>query len=145
MLNFFRLASGATLVDLPGYGYAKAPEKQRKQWGKLITDYISQRRNLCGLVQVTDIRRPLTDYDWQLIEWCYASKLPLLLLLNKADKLKYGAIQKTLFAVQKALKDAPMPISILPFSASTGDGLEALKEQLDLWIEQYQDKKNPAL
>ena len=136
MINFFQLSNGAILVDLPGYGYAKVPEKQRRNWGELIEDYLKHRSNLRGLVQVTDIRRPLTETDWQLIEWCYARKLPLLLLLNKADKLKYGAVKKTLQEVQMALKDAPMPIAILPFSATRGEGLDALKEHLEYWLEQ---------
>lgn len=136
MINFFQLSSGAALVDLPGYGYAKVPEKTRRQWGTLVEDYLSSRKNLRGLVQVIDIRRPLTDYDWQLINWCYTRKLPLLILLNKADKLKFGAIKKAVHNLQKELLNAPMPISLLPFSAMKGEGLEALSEQLDNWLDQ---------
>ncbi len=134
LINFFRLANGVMLVDLPGYGFAKVPEAQRRQWGRLVEDYLTSRKNLKGLVQVTDIRRPLTETDWQLVEWCYHRELPLLLLLNKADKLKYGATQEMIRKVKKALEDAPVPITVLPFSATKGTGLETVREHLDQWL-----------
>ena len=136
LINFFQLSTEAMLVDLPGYGFAKVPEAQRRQWGRLIEDYLTSRENLKGLVQVTDIRRPLSEYDWQLIEWCYHRQLPLLLLLNKADKLRYGATQDAIRSVKKSLKDAPMPLTVLPFSASKGTGIEAVHAHLDQWLEQ---------
>lgn len=139
LINFFQISTGAMLVDLPGYGFAKVPEAQRRQWGRLIEDYLTSRENLRGLVQVTDIRRPLSDYDWQLIEWCYHSELPLLLLLNKADKLKYGATQDAIRSVKKSLEDAPIPLTVLPFSASKGTGIDAVYAHLDRWLEQIND------
>ncbi|HIP69640.1 MAG TPA: YihA family ribosome biogenesis GTP-binding protein [Chromatiales bacterium] len=139
LINFFQLSTGAMLVDLPGYGFAKVPEAQRRQWGRLIEDYLTSRENLKGLVQVTDIRRPLSAYDWQLIEWCYHSELPLLLLLNKADKLKYGATQDAIRSVKKSLEDAPIPLTVLPFSAAKGTGIDAVYAHLDQWLEQVND------
>jgi len=135
LLNFFHLSTGAMLVDLPGYGFAKVPVAQRHQWGRLIEHYLTTRENLRGLVQVTDIRRPLSDYDWRLIEWCSHRQLPLLLLLNKADKLKYGAAQNAILSVRKSLADAPTPITVLPFSAAKATGLEAVHAFLDQWLE----------
>ena len=68
-LNYFALAEGRYFVDLPGYGYAKAPGEIRAQWEGLIGPYLSKREKLVGLVVIMDIRRPLTDLDWRLIDW----------------------------------------------------------------------------
>ena len=70
LLNFFQIDEQRKLVDLPGYGYAKVPEAIKKDWGKMMETYLSQRQALYGIVLVMDIRHPLTDFDWQMIEWC---------------------------------------------------------------------------
>ena len=67
-LNYFTLEEGKYLVDLPGYGYAKAPEAIRSQWEGLIGPYLQGRSPLVGLVIIMDARRPLTDLDWRMIE-----------------------------------------------------------------------------
>jgi GTP-binding protein len=86
-LNFFQLRTGALLVDLPGYGYAAASEQARRNWGHLVTRYLSLRSSLVGLVLVADSRRPLTRLDHQLLDWFLPTNLPVRILLTKADKL----------------------------------------------------------
>ncbi|HLS81280.1 MAG TPA: ribosome biogenesis GTP-binding protein YihA/YsxC [Steroidobacter sp.] len=97
LINFFTLAvdagsaSDVRLVDLPGYGYAKAPQSMKRHWRELMSRYIETRRSLRGLFIVMDARRPLTDFDWQMLEWVRAHELAVHLLLTKADKLSRGA------------------------------------------------------
>jgi GTP-binding protein len=134
MINFFALASGAQLVDLPGYGFAKVPERERRKWGQLIEAYLQGREALQGLVIVMDIRRPLTDFDWQMLGWCGEQRLPVHLLLNKADKLKRGAMQKALSAVERQLAEADMDVTVQVFSAAKGLGLDRLYARLDEWL-----------
>ncbi len=136
MINFFTLATGAQLVDLPGYGFAKVPEKERRRWGQLIEAYLHGREALRGLVIVMDIRRPLTDHDWQMLAWCAEEGLPAHILLNKADKLKRGAMQKTLMAVRRELEGEGVDATVQTFSANSGLGLETLHARLAEWLAQ---------
>lgn len=143
MLNFFAITGQQRFVDLPGYGYAKVPEAVKKQWHKLMETYLSQRRSLCGIVLVMDIRHPMTDYDWQMIEWCKHSGLPLHILLSKADKLTYGAAKNTLLAVQKQLQEYPVPISIQLFSSLKKTGVDEVHAALDQLFAGVQDDMPP--
>ena len=91
LINFFATNLGGRLVDLPGYGYAKASKSRQKSWGKAVDDYLELRSNLNAVVLVMDIRHPLQPFDVHMIEWGIAAEMPMLILMNKADKLKQGA------------------------------------------------------
>jgi GTP-binding protein len=117
------------LVDLPGYGYAKAGRAEQARWQAAVNEYLSYRDNLVALVLVMDIRHPLQAYDLEIIDWATASELPLLILLNKADKLKYGARQRTLQMVRSRLSNSPL-IRVITFSAATGLNLLELLDFL---------------
>lgn len=131
MLNFFTITEQHRFVDLPGYGYAQVPEEVKRKWHKLMETYLKQRKSLCGIVLVMDIRHPLTDFDWQMIDWCKLSGLPLHILLSKADKLTYGAAKNTLLAVQKTLQEMPMQLSIQLFSSLKKTGVDEVHAALD--------------
>jgi len=131
MLNFFQFAEHLRIVDLPGYGYAKVPENVKLQWHRLMESYLTKRESLCGIVLVMDVRHPLTDYDWQMVEWCQHSGLPLHILLTKADKLTYGAAKNTLLQVQKALAGVTMPVSLQLFSSLKKTGTDEIHAVLD--------------
>lgn len=105
LINFFSMNAGRRLADLPGYGYAKVPEKMRQHWRELMSKYVETRQSLAGLVIVMDARRPLTDFDIQMIEWSQANGLDVHLLLTKADKLSRGESISTLRAVRDAVND----------------------------------------
>jgi GTP-binding protein len=86
-LNYFRLDPGKYFVDLPGYGFAKAPEEIRSQWEGLLAPYLRHREALCGLVLIMDSRHPLTELDLQMLGWFAPTGKPIHVLLSKADKL----------------------------------------------------------
>lgn len=135
LLNFFEIDSQRKIVDLPGYGFAKVPLNIKKQWHNMMETYLHERKALCGIILMMDIRHPLTDFDQQMIEWCAHVNLPLHILLTKADKLKFGAAKKTLFKVQKALSDYQAPMTLQLFSALKKSGVEDLHQILDHWFE----------
>lgn len=135
LINFFTLGLKRHLVDLPGYGYAKVPEKVRKDWQKLMESYLGARHSLKGLVIVMDIRHPLTDYDLQMLEWCRHYGTPTHILLTKADKLKRGPAQSTLHSVRQQLKQQELDVTVQIFSALKRQGVETLKLVLDDWFE----------
>ncbi len=87
LLNFFLLDDKALLVDLPGYGFAKAPEETVKQWSQAIDFYLNHRPSLRLILLLVDIRRDLTGEDLSLIHWAEHKKIPLLLVLTKKDKI----------------------------------------------------------
>jgi len=118
------------IADLPGYGYAKVPEKMRDHWRALMQVYFERRRSLRGVVLVMDIRHPLRPFDRQMLAWCAASNVPCHVLLTKADKLKRGPGRSTLLQVRKSL---PAGATAQVFSARSRDGLAELIEVLDRW------------
>lgn len=134
LLNFFEIEAGKRFVDLPGYGYAKVPIAVRKQWGKMMKNYLSQRKALSGIVLVMDVRHPLTEFDWQMIEWCGQSSISLHILLTKMDKMNYGVAKNTLLKVQRELEDVNFPLSLQLFSALKKIGIDDLHLILDDWF-----------
>ena len=135
LLNFFNLNDQLRFVDLPGYGYAKVPEKVKRQWHTLIETYLRDRQSLYGIILVMDIRHPLTEFDWQMIEWCAYSQKPLHILLTKADKLNYGSAKNTLLKVQRELKDLEVPVSVQMFSSLKRSGVDDIHQLLDSWFQ----------
>ncbi|MGZ8189671.1 MAG: ribosome biogenesis GTP-binding protein YihA/YsxC, partial [Methylococcaceae bacterium] len=69
MLNFFEINALRRFVDLPGYGYAKVPLAVKEKWHKLMETYLTGRKSLCAIVLVMDVRHPLTEFDWQMVDW----------------------------------------------------------------------------
>jgi GTP-binding protein len=133
LLNFFSVRQEGRLVDLPGYGYAKATLNAQQQWQKAVNHYLSYRDSLVGLVLVMDIRHPNQPFDKDLLSWAQESGLPIHILLNKADKLGRYAQQKALSQLQRAYADHPTA-SMQCFSAAKGSGKEQLMELLLQWL-----------
>ena len=135
LVNFFELDDQRRIVDLPGYGFAKVPIAMKQEWERLMTQYLSEQHALKGLVVIMDIRHPLNEYDWQMLEWCQHYQLPAHVLLTKADKIKRGAQQNSKLKTQKRLKEAGIDASVQVFSALKKTGLDELVCKLDEWLE----------
>ena len=133
LMNFFDVRSGGRLVDLPGYGYAKAGKEAQKNWQNAVNHYLSYREALVGVVLVMDIRHPCQAFDEELLDWAGESELPIRVLLNKADKLSFGAQKETLSRLQQRYADH-FTASFQTFSAARGEGKAALIEQLLDWL-----------
>lgn len=132
LINVFYIDDDRRIMDLPGYGFAKAPKKVQEQWRKLIDDYLQQRKCLKGLVLLMDIRRPMQEIDNILLEWTAHCKIPVLVLLSKADKFKFGAAKSVLLQVQKNLPDNAQAML---FSGLKKKGVEEAQDILDQWFE----------
>ena len=136
-INFFYVNedSSKKLVDLPGYGYAKASKKMQKEWGQQITKYMASRKSLRGIILIMDVRHPMQESDLNFIAWCEQYNLPMQILLNKSDKLsKNKASQELLKCVEKTahnlLLDRPMLLS-----AKTASGAKELSKKILDWME----------
>lgn len=134
LINFFEVAPGRYLVDLPGYGFAKVPLKLKNEWQRDLGNYLNKREALAGLVLLTDIRHVFKDFDRMMIDWAIQGGLPLHILLTKSDKLKRGAAQNVLLGARKELADFP-DISVQLFSSLKRSGVDELRQRLDQWLQ----------
>jgi len=134
MINFFELDEGRSLVDLPGYGYAKVPEKMKIRWQQTLGKYLETRQALRGLVLMMDVRHPLKDFDLQMIGWANHANLAVHILLTKSDKLKRGAAMATLHKVTAELKQQNLTASAQLFSSLKNTGKEEAISKLDSWF-----------
>lgn len=133
MLNYFLINQSFYLVDLPGYGYAKVPEKMRAAWGRLIQNYLEKRRELRGVIQIVDLRHPPTAQDGQLHGWLKCRHLSAAVVATKADKLSRSQGQKNLLVVRRVLGlDESEPLVM--FSAQTGQGKAEVWQVIEQWI-----------
>jgi len=134
LINHFSIGDNRFLVDLPGYGYAQVSKDRQKQWQVAMTQYLISRDSLRGLVLVMDIRHPLTDSDWQLIELQQRGHTDLHILLTKADKLSRSQVARTLSKVQSALSEADIDATLQDFSALKKTGIDDVHAVLDSWL-----------
>lgn len=129
LINFFDINSILTLVDLPGYGYAKAPPELRKQWGPMIETYLASRESLKAVVLILDIRREPSDGDLQMLRWLEMYNIPPIIVVTKCDKLSKNecAKQKTIIAAS-IKRDREM---LLPFSALSREGRDGIWQEVE--------------
>lgn len=130
------------LVDLPGYGYARAPKDQKHVWQALIGGYLGQRPQLAGLILIMDVRHPLTELDRSLLDWFRPSGRPVHVLLSKSDKLSRSQALPVLRQVRAELLDAGFDASVQLFSSPKREGVEEAESVVRGWL--GVSKKNPA-
>lgn len=143
MINFFRVTEHTQLVDLPGYGYAKVPLALKKHWVQTLEQYLASRQSLCGLLLLMDIRHPLGEHDWQMLNWCHNAQVALLILLTKADKLSRNQQCNSVRLVQKSLEDKGISAQVVAFSAHKRQGLSEVRRTLDSWLGLNQPLNQP--
>ncbi|HQN17990.1 MAG TPA: ribosome biogenesis GTP-binding protein YihA/YsxC [Syntrophobacteraceae bacterium] len=128
MINFFRINEAFYFVDLPGYGFARVPEKVRAQWKPMVESYLLGRKTLRGIVQILDLRHPPTQDDLQLWTWLQDRRIPSIPVLTKADKVPRG---KWLSQAKATAVDLGVDSDrIVLFSSVTGLGREHLMERI---------------
>ena len=134
-LNFFTIEDGKYFVDLPGYGFAKAPEEIRAQWEGLLAPYLRYRLPLVGLVLIMDSRHPLTELDLQMLEWFAQTGKPIHVLLSKADKLTRQEQAVALREVGDVLSRIGERCTLQLFSSLKRSGVEEAEAVLGSWLE----------
>jgi GTP-binding protein len=127
-INFYAIDGRFHLVDLPGYGFARAPDSVRDAWKKLIEHFLSGNELLEGLVLLLDARRGVQAADRQLLEYLGANDIPVLVALTKIDKLNRSGQAR---AVSEVRRELGLPSDqVLATSARTGQGVETLQKSL---------------
>lgn len=129
-LNFFKINQSFFIVDLPGYGYAKLPLKQREQLRKLILWYILQAEVKKRInILVLDSKVGLTEYDLELLNILKEKKENIIILLNKIDKLNQSEVYKQSLIIQEKVGKN---ISVIQFSATKKRGIDKFWEKIKI-------------
>jgi GTP-binding protein len=128
-INFFQIETSGPrfmLVDLPGYGFAKVPDRIQQQWAPLIETFFKSRENLCGVIMLVDSRR-VQDSDRDMMAWVGQLHIPIMLVATKADKVPRGKRKGAVRELQEGLGVEEEPIFL---SAHTGEGKHQVLSQL---------------
>ena len=128
-INFFQIETSGPrfmLVDLPGYGFAKVPDRIQQQWAPLIETFFKSRENLRGVIMLVDSRR-VQDSDRDMMAWMGQLNIPIMLVATKADKVPRGKRQGAVRELQKGLGVDEGPIFL---SAHTGEGKQQVLSEL---------------
>lgn len=123
-INFYSVGD-VRFVDLPGYGYAKVPKAEKMRWAEMMEGYFNSERNIRLVIQLVDMRHPPTKDDLQMLSFLRENKIPFVVALTKSDKLNKTEYAQRLKSVQTEL-DFVQTEYVIPFSAVTGEGREAL-------------------
>jgi len=133
LINFFELSPERRLVDLPGYGFAKVPERIRLKWLQLMEHYFNVRESLIGLVLIVDSRRGLGEQDAVMLEWVLARDRQAHVLLTKSDKLNRQESLKVLRETRTACADTAVTAQL--FSAYAKQGFDEARTVMDRWLD----------
>ncbi len=133
-INYYNVNDALYFVDLPGYGYARANEKVKAQWGKMIEDYLHKSRQLKRVFLLIDIRHEPSENDKIMYDWIVRNGYHPVIIATKLDKINRSQVQKQLKLIRTALKVEEGTVMI-PFSAETKQGREEIYEILDEILE----------
>lgn len=128
-VNFFK-GDGVYFVDLPGYGYAKREQSEKKRWADLMEGYFQSQRNIALVIQLIDMRHPPTADDMIMLNFLKECGIPFVIALTKCDKLNKTETEKRREALNEELSDYA-DITRIEFSAVKGTGVEAVKAAIE--------------
>lgn len=128
-VNFFD-CDGIKLVDLPGYGYAKVNFNEKKRWADLMERYFTSDRNIRLVVQLTDMRHPVTKDDLDMMRFMQSAGYDFIVVMTKSDKLNKTERTKRMEDIHTELAEFG-DVKIIPFSASNGEGADEIRKVIE--------------
>lgn len=134
-INFYNVNNALYFVDLPGYGYARAPEEIKAKWGRMIERYLKKSKMLRTVFLLIDIRHAPSANDRIMYAWIKSQNFKPVIIATKVDKIKRSQIQKQLKEIRIGL-DAEPDVIMIPFSAQTKQGRDEIYEMLDRLTEE---------
>ena len=138
-INFYNINDAMYLVDLPGYGYAKASEEVKAKWGKMIENYLHTSKQLKAVFLLIDIRHDPSANDRMMYEWMVYQGFAPIIIATKLDKIKRSQIQKNVKAIREGLNAQP-GTTIIPFSAETKQGRDEIWKLIDSFVLPQEEK-----
>ena len=125
-INFFKVNENLKLLDLPGYGFAKSSKAKKQDWGPLLGQYFQRRQALTAVIIFMDIRHPLKESDWDMIQLCRDFNVPFLPVLTKSDKLSNNKIATAI----KNFKTKIHEVDALAISSQNGTGFDKFSAEI---------------
>ena len=129
-INFYDVEGVMYIVDVPGYGYAKAPKTKKKKWGKMIEEYLQKREELKSIVLLIDIRHEPGANDKMMYDWLKHYGYDIIIAATKSDKIKRSQVQKQLSVIRKALNLEKDDV-LIPFSGTEKTGVKELWDAIE--------------
>ncbi|WP_421773908.1 ribosome biogenesis GTP-binding protein YihA/YsxC [Gracilimonas sp.] len=133
-MNYYKVGNEFFMVDLPGYGYAKVPKKERERWGKNIRDYLLDRESLSLILHVVDVRHEPSQLDEDFFYWMAMNEKPFSVVLSKSDKISRNKVNQSKARVRRILKEMNIEIPILPYSSDSRDGIPEIKDLISEFV-----------
>lgn len=134
-INYYNVNHQMYFVDLPGYGYAKANEKVKAQWGKLIEDYLHQSKMIRAVFLLIDIRHAPSENDCIMYDWILERGYKPIIIATKLDKIKRSQVSKQIKLICDTLQVEEDTI-VIPYSSLSKQGREEIYELIDGMLEQ---------
>ena len=132
-INFYNMDSKFYFVDLPGYGYSKMSKKEQIVVGKFIEEYLQKRKQISLIIFLVDIRHKPTENDKLMYNYIISSKLPFIIIANKADKIAVTKVDEATTKIQKDLNPIG-DITTLPFSSERRIYSEDVWNEIEKYI-----------
>jgi GTP-binding protein len=129
-INFYHINDEMYLVDLPGYGYAKASEEIKAKWGKMIEKYLFTSKNLKAVFLLIDIRHEPSGNDRLMYDWIKSQGFEPVIIATKLDKIKRSQVQKQVSLIRKTL-GIPSDARFFTFSALSKQGRDEIWEEIE--------------
>lgn len=129
LINFFLINEKLVMVDLPGYGYAEVSKSEKQAWGKMIEDYLKNRKNLKNVILLVDIRHKPTNDDILMYDFIRYFRKSVIVVASKSDKISRSSVSKNLNIIRQTLGMDASDV-LLPYSSKTHAGREELWESI---------------
>ncbi len=134
-MNYYNISDSCYFVDLPGYGYAKVPKRERERWGRNIREYLEKRHTLRLILHVVDARHKPTELDQDFFYWMATNGMPFSVLMSKSDKLSNNKRTKSIADVRKILAEMNIEVPILAYSSESKLGIKAVQDLISEFVE----------
>ena len=132
-INYYNINDELYFVDLPGYGYAKVSESEKKKWGKMIENYLHTSKVLKAVFLLIDIRHDPSANDVQMYEWILSQGFEPVIIATKLDKIKKSELQSKIKAIKNGLRTVEGTL-VIPYSAITKQGREEIYDFIDGYL-----------
>lgn len=126
-MNYYRIDDAFFLVDLPGFGFANVPEKERKRWGQDIRKYLLERDTLEMILHLVDSRHEPSGLDEEFFYWMASNERPFAVLMTKSDKISNNKLQQSKSRLHKILGEMNIEVPLIACSAETGRGIKDIQ------------------
>jgi GTP-binding protein len=133
-MNYYRIGDSCFFVDLPGFGFAKVPQKERERWGKDILEYLLKRKTLKLIFHLVDSRHQPTKLDEDFFYWMGSNGKPFAVILTKSDKLSANKLNSSVINTKRLLNEMNIEVPVLACSAESGTGTAEVQQLINEFL-----------